>query len=106
MDLLLRDRTTAGRQLATALGNYRKRRNVVVFAVSPGGVPVAAEVAEDLEAPLDLIISRVLPVPGEAGLSLGSVATGGARALDWGVVSALDLSDATIQRVCESGEAE
>ena len=106
MDLLLQDRAAAGRQLATALRKYRKHRDVMVVAIAPGGVPVAAEIAQSLEVPLDVIVARVLRLPSENGLVFGSVATGGARALDWGHVSGVDVSDETIERVCATEGAE
>jgi putative phosphoribosyl transferase len=55
--MAFRDRSDAGRRLAKALSNY-KGRNPVILALPRGGVPVAAEVAAALKAPLDLILVR------------------------------------------------
>ena len=52
-----RDRSDAGRRLAKALAAY-KREKPVILALPRGGVPVAAEVAAVLNAPLDLILVR------------------------------------------------
>jgi predicted phosphoribosyltransferase len=60
------DRTDAGRQLAKALARYKNQRPVVL-ALPRGGVPVAAEVATKLDAPLDLIL-----VPRSGALSPNS----------------------------------
>ena len=49
-----RDRRDAGRQLAEALAAYGTRSDVVVFGLPRGGIPVAAEVALRLAAPLDV----------------------------------------------------
>jgi predicted phosphoribosyltransferase len=69
------DRTDAGRQLAKALAHYRKRRPIVL-ALPRGGVPVAAEVANALDAPLDLILVRKIGVPIQPELAMGAVVDG------------------------------
>jgi len=70
-----RDRVDAGRQLAKALRDY-KRRHPVVLALPRGGVPVAAEIAAALEAPLDLILVRKIGVPFQPELAMGAVVDG------------------------------
>ena len=70
-----RDRSDAGRRLAKALSSY-KGRNAVVLALPRGGVPVAAEVAAALDAPLDLILVRKIGVPTQPELAMGAVVDG------------------------------
>jgi len=72
-----RNRSDAGRKLAKALLEY-KGRNAVVLALPRGGVPVAAEVAEALKAPLDLILVRKIGVPTQPELAMGAVVDGAA----------------------------
>jgi putative phosphoribosyl transferase len=69
------DRTDAGRRLAKALAPYKKERPVVL-ALPRGGVPVAAEVATALDAPLDLILVRKIGVPFQPELAMGAVVDG------------------------------
>ena len=57
-----RNRSDAGRQLAKALAGY-KDQQPVILALPRGGVPVAAQVAAALNAPLDLILVRKIGVP-------------------------------------------
>ena len=71
------DRSDAGRRLAKALSEY-KGRNAVVLALPRGGVPVAAEVAAALKAPLDLILVRKIGVPTQPELAMGAVVDGAA----------------------------
>ncbi|MGZ5876628.1 MAG: phosphoribosyltransferase [Bradyrhizobium sp.] len=73
MDFL--DRSDAGRKLAKALSGY-KDRHAVVLALPRGGVPVAAEVAAALDAPLDLILVRKIGVPTQPELAMGAVVDG------------------------------
>lgn len=69
------DRADAGRRLATALAKYRDERPVVL-ALPRGGVPVAAEVAAALDAPLDLILVRKIGAPMQPELAIGAVVDG------------------------------
>jgi putative phosphoribosyl transferase len=70
-----RDRADAGHRLANALAKY-KGRDAVVLALPRGGVPVAAEVAATLDAPLDLILVRKIGVPFQPELAMGAVVDG------------------------------
>lgn len=69
------DRTEAGRKLAKALARY-KSQQPLVLALPRGGVPVAAEVAAALDAPLDLILVRKIGVPYQPELAMGAVVDG------------------------------
>ncbi len=71
------DRADAGRQLAKALLQY-KDEQPVVLALPRGGVPVAAEIAAALEAPLDLVLVRKIGVPFQPELAMGAVVDGAA----------------------------
>jgi putative phosphoribosyl transferase len=75
--MTFRDRSDAGRRLAKALSHY-KDRHAVVLALPRGGVPVAAEVAAALDAPLDLILVRKIGVPDQPELAMGAVVDGAA----------------------------
>ena len=70
-----RDRADAGRQLAAKL-HHLKERDPVVLALPRGGVPVGFEIAQALEAPLDLVLVRKIGVPWQPELALGAVTDG------------------------------
>jgi len=70
-----KDRAEAGRKLAAELHSYRKERPIVL-ALPRGGVPVAAEVAAALRAPLDIILVRKIGAPMQPELALGAVVDG------------------------------
>ena len=72
-----KNRSDAGRKLAKALAGY-KEQQPVILALPRGGVPVAAEVAAALNAPLDLILVRKIGVPFQPELAMGAVVDGGA----------------------------
>jgi putative phosphoribosyl transferase len=70
-----RNRAEAGQKLAVALAGYRDQ-DPVILALPRGGVPVAAEVASALNAPLDLILVRKVGVPFEPELAMGAIVDG------------------------------
>jgi putative phosphoribosyl transferase len=93
------DRTEAGQFLAESLTGYANREDVVVLALPRGGVPVAAEVAERLNAPLDVFVVRKLGLPSHPELAMGAIASGGARVFNGEVVNALRIPDEVIDAV-------
>ena len=99
MQLPFADRGSAGRELAQALRGYRGRADLLVLALPRGGVPVAAEVARVLDAPLDLMLVRKLGVPGQPELAMGAIASGGIQVLNPRIASALAIDEQTIDRV-------
>lgn len=100
------DRPEAGRLLAQHVAMSHGGEDVVVLALPRGGVPVAAEVAEALDAPLDVIVVRKLGVPGQEELAMGAVASGGVRVLNEEVVQALGIPRGAIEAVTAVEEAE
>ena len=91
MVIPFRDRAHAGRQLADHLSHYRDRSDVVVLGLPRGGIPVAAEVAAALRAPLDAYLVRKLGVPGHEELAMGALASGGLRVLNEETVRELGI---------------
>lgn len=73
--MMFRNRIDAGRRLAAELSAY-EGEDVVVLALPRGGVPVAAEIATALGAPLDLVLVRKIGVPEQPELAMGAVADG------------------------------
>src|SRR5256885_2325506 len=76
------DRREAGIELAARLSKYRGRHDVIVLALPRGGVPVAFEIAEALDAPLEIFVVRKLGMPGHPEFAIGAIASGGVRVLN------------------------
>jgi predicted phosphoribosyltransferase len=104
--MLFHDRSDAGRQLASRLTSYADRPDVLVLALPRGGVPVAYEVAQALQAPLDVFLVRKLGVPGREELAMGAIASGGVRVLNEEVVRVLDVPDDVLRAVTAEEEWE
>lgn len=93
------DRREAGVELASQLRKYRGRHDVVVLALPRGGVPVAFEIAEALEAPLDIFVVRKLGMPGHPEFAMGAIASGGVRVLSEDVISWYRIPNSAIEAV-------
>lgn len=99
------NRAAAGDALADALAYYRGA-DVLVLALPRGGVPVAARVAEELDAELDVIVARKLQSPISAELAIGAVTADGERYLNEGLISELAVSDMFLGAVTDMQRAE
>src|SRR5512147_1052482 len=93
-----RDRREGGERLVAPLESYRGRARTVVLGLPRGGVVPAAEIAVALRLPLDVLIARKLPAPGEPELAIGAVAEGGAPYLNEELVA---LTGATPEYVAD-----
>jgi predicted phosphoribosyltransferase len=80
------------------LKHYEGKDDVVVLALPRGGVPVAAEVAKSLNAPLDVYLVRKLGLPGHEEFAMGAIASGGVKVIN-PQIAVLHLSEETIEKV-------
>ncbi|WP_409329872.1 phosphoribosyltransferase family protein [Trujillonella humicola] len=101
------DRTVAGRELARRLEHLRGE-DVVVLGLPRGGVPVAAEVARALGAPLDVLVVRKLGVPFQPEVAMGAVGEGGVLVLNQDVLvhAAVDSAAVTAAERRERAEVD
>ncbi len=104
--MLFRDRREAGRYLAGKLRRFGHAPNVLVLALPRGGVPVAFEVAQALDAQLDVFLVRKLGLPGREELAMGAVATGDVQVLNPTVVDRLGISNELIDAVARRERLE
>src|SRR5256885_11959564 len=104
--MIFRDRTDAGRKLAARLKHYADRKDLLVLALPRGGVPVAYEVAKELNAPLDVFLVRKLGVPGHEELAMGAIASGGVRVINDELVRALRIPDYMIEAIVVKEQQE
>ena len=100
-----RDRADAGRQLAQKLKPYQSPESIVL-AIPRGGVPVALEVAKVLNAPLDVVVTRKIPIPRNPEAGYGAVAEDGTIFLNEPVVHELGLSQRQIEYQAQEVLAE
>lgn len=100
------DRREAGKELASKLRKYAGRDDTVVLALPRGGVPVAFEIAEALDAPLDIFVVRKLGMPGHPEYAIGAIASGGVRVVNDDAIRWYGIADAAIEAVAREELAE
>lgn len=99
------DRADAGQKLGVALRSFASE-NPLVLGLARGGVPVAAQVARALDAPLDVLLVRKLGVPGQRELAFGAIGEDGAKVLSEQLIRQLALSDSEMAAVEERERVE
>ena len=103
--MLFSDRADAGRQLAARLAHLQANAPVVL-GLPRGGVPVAFEVAQQLHAPLDVVVVRKLGTPYYREVAMGALGEGGVVVVNDDVVRHADVSDAAFSAVKDEEQAE
>lgn len=111
-----RDRQHAGEELAELIHRdligaapasaSEPGSGLAVLAAPRGGVAVAVPVARRLDSPLDIVLARKLPAPGNPELGFGALGEGGVRVIDEDLVRLLGLSSAKIDEIAARVERE
>jgi putative phosphoribosyl transferase len=100
-----KDRSEAGALLASALRPYL-HGDVVILGLPRGGVPVAATVAKECHAPLDVFLVRKIGSPGHEELAAGAIASGGVVVWNQRVLRALGITPSELHETLELEEIE
>jgi putative phosphoribosyl transferase len=79
---------------------------VTILALPRGGVPVGFEVAQAINAPLDIMLVRKLGTPGNEELAMGAIASGGVCVLNSDLVAAFNISQELIEAVAREEQQE
>ena len=105
--MIYRDRRDAGQRLARELAHYKKDEPVVL-ALPRGGVVVAAEIADALDAPLDLILVRKIGVPYQPELAMGALVDGRRPHIirNDDIIAYSGISEEDFDRVCKAELSE
>ncbi len=101
---IFEDRDHAGKVLAELLRPYYQGKpDTLVLGIPSGGVPVAIQISTALALPMDLLIIRKIPIPGNPEAGMGSVTLSGEMFLNEGLIHHFGITpeqiEAQIQRV-------
>jgi putative phosphoribosyl transferase len=99
------DRVEAGRVLAGLIVGL-DLEDPLVLALPRGGVPVGYEIARELDAPLDVLVTRKIGFPGQPELGVGAIAEGGEPVFDDGLLRRLGLYETDLADIVAAERAE
>ena len=103
--MTFRNRVEAGVQLGQAVADLGLA-DPIVLALPRGGVPVAAEVAKALSAPLDVVLVRKLGHPAQPELAVGALAEDGRVYLDESLATRTSLARHDLDAIIEREQRE
>ncbi|HTL68291.1 MAG TPA: phosphoribosyltransferase [Lacunisphaera sp.] len=106
MSLVFPNRIAAGHLLAEKLASHAGEEGLIVLALPRGGVPVAAEIAHALGAPLDVLVVRKIGAPGNPEFGVGAVASGGLKYYNTHAMEMAGVSLKTMDQRAEIERAE
>jgi putative phosphoribosyl transferase len=95
---MFRNRSDAGEQLAEKLQHYKERDDVIVVGLPRGGVPVAYEISQNLNLPLDIVCPRKIGAPGNKEFAIGAITETGEGIFDTDVIDRLAISQSYIDQ--------
>lgn len=99
------DRTHAGALLAEELAPL-VGMSLHLLAIPRGGVEVASRIRELLNIPMDLIIPKKIPAPGQPELAIGAMLDRETVWLDQDLIDLLDVEEEYLKEAIDQGEAE
>jgi putative phosphoribosyl transferase len=107
IDLPFENRQEAGHKLAKAVSAL-KLQEPIVLALPRGGVPVAAEIATALDAPLEVLVVRKVGAPGNPELAAAALVAGDPPVLMLNpeIVEAFALSGTEIEQMASAEQPE
>lgn len=105
VNMIFKDRLEAG-QLLVARLKEMGIKNPFVMGIPRGGIIAASEIAKELKAPLDVVISRKLGLPSQPELGFGAIAPGGIMVLNEEIVKLAKIDPETIEKVRKEEDIE
>ncbi len=98
---IFKDREHAGKELGKRLSEKYRNEDAIVLAIPRGGVPVGVYVALELNAELDMIITRKIQIPWNPEAGFGAVTIDGTIVLNEPLVERLGLGRREIEELAE-----
>ncbi|MFB6226415.1 MAG: phosphoribosyltransferase [Candidatus Paceibacteria bacterium] len=80
--MFFQDRDDAAEKLLKKLNKFKRKRKLVVIGVPRGGVPLAKRIADGINKPLDIIVTKKIGAPFNKEYAIGAITEDGTPILD------------------------
>jgi len=90
--MIFKDRKEAGARLAAKLKNFKGQMDTIILALPRGGVVTGFSVAQDLNLPLDIIVTRKIGAPFDQEYAIGAITETGEGIFDQRAIATLNIS--------------
>lgn len=104
--MYFQNREHAGQELTKSLSEFNEKQDTLLLALPRGGVPVAFEISQRLNLPLDVLLVRKLGVPGQEEFAMGAIAENDILYINEDVVKMLNIPPTVIQSVVNNETQE
>lgn len=104
-EIMLQDRTEAGKKLAKLLTSYQSN-HTIVLGLPRGGVVVAYEIAKQLAAPLDIVVTRKIGAPTNEEFAIGAIGPGDISVLDTDAITELSVTPEQLTIIIKQEQQE
>ncbi len=104
--MIFQDRTQAGSKLAEKLKPYQNSPDAIIIGLPRGGVVVAYQIAQELNLPLDIIVTRKIGAPGFEELAIGAITEEGKAVLDYKIIKTMEVEGDYIKSEIEKEKKE
>ena len=96
----------AGQKLAKTLGKFKDTEDTIILALPRGGVVVGAEVARELNLPLDIVVPRKIGAPANPEFAIGAITETGVGIFEEMIIGAYGITESYLQNEIKKEKAE
>ncbi|MBU3957332.1 phosphoribosyltransferase [Patescibacteria group bacterium] len=104
--MVFKNREEAGKKLSVKLRGFQKKKNLIVLAIPRGGLVVGKQLAQALNCPLDIIVTKKIGAPGNPELAIGAVGAMGEPVLNEELAARAGADGNYLQKEIANRQAE
>jgi len=104
--MVFKNREEAGKKLATKLSGFKNAKNLIILGIPRGGIITGKQLAQSLNCPLDIIVTKKIGAPGNPELAIGAVGAIGEPVINEELAHKVGADEKYLQKEIASRQAE